>query len=181
MSSAALPKIPTWLFFQGWQGLATRGSTFSHPHKPRDWISEVSPSLNSEFEWSEQLSPLPPNQPSSGSDPCWRGNPPLPVQAAPLVKWAFDLLNWGSVWGIFFQDRGKTPLRKAPLSLALHPEGKIKERTQSDFCNLLSYFILYLRSIGSTVFEKKKKKKNPVRKNKNVYDSVFSFRYYIPF
>ena len=98
------------------------------------------------------------------------------------MKWAFDLLNWGSVWGIFFQDRGKTPLRKAPLSLALHPEGKIKERTQSDFCNLLSYFILYLRSIGSTVFEKKKQKtKNPVRKNKNVYDSVFSFRYYIPF
>ena len=72
------------------------------------------------------------------------------------MKWAFDLLNWGSVWGIFFQNRGKTPLRKAPLSLALHPEGKIKERTQSDFCNLLSYFILYLRSIGSTVFGKKK-------------------------
>lgn len=94
------------------------------------------------------------------------------------MKWAFDLLNWGSVWGIFFQDRGKTPLRKAPLSSALHPEGKIKERTQSDFCNLLSYFILYLRSIRSTVLGEKK---NPVRKNKNVYDSIFSFRYYIPF
>ena len=59
MSSAALPKIPTWPFYQGSQGLATRGGIFSHPHKPGDWISEVSPNLNSKFEWSEQLAPPP--------------------------------------------------------------------------------------------------------------------------
>ena len=136
-----------------------RSGTFSHPRKPGDWISEASPSLNSGFEWPEQLSALPPNLPSSGRDSLLKRKSTTSCPSSPSDEVGLWPAELGICLGHFFSRTEEKLLLEKPLCpSALHPEGKIKEQTQSDFCNLLSYFFLYLRSVRSTVFGEKKKK-----------------------
>ena len=78
--------------------------------------------------------------------------------SSPSAEVGLGPAELGICLGHFFSRTEEKLLLEKPLCpSALHPEGKIKEQTQSDFCNLLSYFFLYLRSIRSTVLGGKKK------------------------
>lgn len=142
------------------------------PHGPGARISALGGHCQFKFWiWVVQNSCLPPpDLPLSGRGSCWGGNPPLPAQAGgwgsgPLTCWTGGL-SLG-----FFQDRGSAPLRKDSLCLSCVPlgkrGGKRKKQMQPDFCSLIFYSILYIRSRTSTL------KKNTIqfRKSKNVFDS----------
>lgn len=131
---------------------------------PQTWgqdfsSGEISLNLNSEFQWSKLLPPLP--QPAS----FWERFPlkrksTVSCPNSSLVKWAFDLLNWGSVFGIFPGQR-KNSSQKRFFVFEQCTSRKIKKQTQSDFRNLIFYSILYIRSKGSTLFLKMNQ--NPVQ------------------
>lgn len=117
------PRPPSGRFHQHWLRFVKTGGTFSRPHRPGDRTSALGGLSPFKFWiWVVRTAASPPPYPAPGGSH-WGGNPPFPAQAAPLVKWAFDLLNRGLSSG-FFQDREKTPLRKDSLSLISTPLGK---------------------------------------------------------
>lgn len=65
------------------------------------------------------------------------------------MECTFDLLNWGSVFGIFLPGRGKPPLRKDSFVLEQRTSRENPKMNTVRF--LKPYFLFYSeRSIGST-------------------------------
>ena len=114
--------------------LSQEGGAFSHPHKPGDRISAPanSPYLNSEFEWSEQLPPLPQTCPALGGIPIeeeihhflWSS----PSGEVGLWPAELEVCLWD-----FSRTEEKLLLEKILCPWAAHPEGKIKNEHSQIF------------------------------------------------